>query len=857
MQYLPKLHIAFTEDPAEADVIACHISIPPQYLQRFPDKPFVAHCHGLYWSEYEWENWAYKANDGVLEAVRLSDAVTAPTEWVAQIIRRHTSRPVRVIPHGVTMKDWKPAEQHRGYVLWNKTRADPVCSPEDFSLLARVLPTVPFVSTFGEDLPNVQLTGRLPFADAKEVAIHAGVYLCTTRETFGIGTLEAMAAGVPVVGYDFGGQAEFIEHGKDGYLVKPGDIRGLADGVRWALDNRAVVGAAAREKAKRFPWDTAMTAYRDLYREVAETHEEMMNRPRVSIIVPAFNLERTLPDTLDSIILQTDPDWECIIVDDASPDSCGEIADMYADQDERFHVIHNETNQYLAGARNTAIEQAVGRFVIAVDADDMLPPQAVETLADSLDEDRRLDVVYGGVLFTDDDGKTPTNYGVQGVTPGHSNWPFQWDPNKQLDGFNLLPYSSMFRRSAWQQTGGYRTRLRTAEDADFWMRLTSYGYGFKKVTDADVLIYRNREGSMSRINMDKRLDYLRWYPWSKDRSLAPAGVAGSHAVSLLTPRVAVVIPVGPGHGRYVYEAVDSVAAQSYRLWECIVVNDSGEELMLPPWVRELKCNARDAGAARNIGIAAATADYFIPLDADDFLQPDALQFMVSAYVDGGGGKRVVYSDFFEDPEEPGKWSVYRCPPFTCHQLRTNGIVYAVTAFTPVDLWKEVGGYAEGIQWEDLDFQLRCAEAGACTTQVRVPLFTYRKFTGKRRNWDDVVDLEARKRQMVELWGEYLIGGKDFMGCGCAGKPVEPVINTPEMAMSQQQFGDAVLVEYTGLKEGNVQYRGETGAIYTFSRSDSTKWVDGKDAHAFANHKDFQVATKQDIAEAVNIPILTA
>lgn len=858
LKILPRMRVEFAEDPAEADVIACHIEIPPQYLQRFPDKPFVAHCHGLYWSEYEWLSWAYKANAGVLEAIRVADAVTAPTEWVAQILRRHTSRPITVIPHGVSMQEWQtPPKQHRGYVLWNKTREDPVCSPDDFNLLARTMHDVPFVSTFGNDGPNVQITGRLPFVDAKEVVCHAGVYLVTTRETFGIGTLEAMAAGVPIVGYNFGGQAEFVEHMKDGWLVEPGDVQGLVEGINWALTNRDGVGLAAKEKAKQFSWDNAMLAYRDLYREVVERHEQTMLSPRVSIIVPAYNLERTLPDTLDSIIAQTDADWECIIVDDASPDSCGDIADTYAEHDARFRVIHNEENQYLAAARNTAIKDAKGAYIIAVDADDKLPPLAVQTLADALDEDRRLDVVYGGVLFTNEDGVTPTNYGVQGVTPGHSNWPFVFDPAKQLEGFNLLPYSSMFRRSAWEDVGGYRTRLRTAEDADFWMRLTSYGFGIRKITDADMLIYRNREGSMSRVNNERRHEYMRWYPWAKDITLAPAGVAGVKAVSLLTPRVSVIIPVGPGHERYVQDAVDSVAAQSYRLWECIVVNDSGSKLNLPSWVRVIDAgNDRDAGSSRNRGIAAARSDYFVPLDADDFLQPDALQFFVTAYVEEGGGDRVVYSDFFEDPTEPGVWSVYHTPEFSCEHLRRNGVVYAVTAFIPVELWRKVGGYATGMAWEDMDFQLRCAQAGACTTHVKAPLFTYRKFTGKRRNWDDPLDLEERKKQMVEVWGEYLIGGKDFMGCGCAqSSVVASMPTTPQMAASLRTNGEAVLIEYIGGNEGNVQYRGNTGMIYEFSKSESTKWVDGRDASVFLSHKDFR-ASQQD-PQASTEPVLVA
>ncbi|HEY6009440.1 MAG TPA: glycosyltransferase, partial [Geobacteraceae bacterium] len=159
LRSLPRLRVQFTS-AGDADLIASHIMIPDEYLRLFPDKPFVSHCHGLYWAEYEWETWAYKANKGVLKSICTADAVTAPTEWVAQTIRRHTSRKVYVVPHGVSGREWQPGE-NRGYVLWNKTRVDSVCSPDDLNVLARVMPDIPFVSTFGDERANMTLTGRL------------------------------------------------------------------------------------------------------------------------------------------------------------------------------------------------------------------------------------------------------------------------------------------------------------------------------------------------------------------------------------------------------------------------------------------------------------------------------------------------------------------------------------------------------------------------------------------------------------------------------------------------------------------------------------------------------------------------
>lgn len=864
LKSLPRHGVSFVDDPGDADLIACHIQTPEAYLLRFPDKPFVTHTHGLYWSDYEWEEWSYKANKNVLQAICTADVTTAPTEWVADVIRRHTSRDVRVVPHGVSAREWQPPKEHRGYVLWNKTRPDPVCDPEPVTLLARSMPDTPFVMTFGDELPNATITGRLSYAAAKEVTRHAGVYLATTRETFGIGTLEALACGIPIVGFNYGGQAEYIEHGVDGWLVEPGDVMGLADGVRWALANREDISPKARQKAMCFSWAKAAEQYRDIYREQIAKYEAAEMLPRTSIIVTSYKLGDYLSDCLDSVQKQTDQDWECIVVDDHSPDNSSEIAMTYALTDERFKVIRNEQNLYLAEARNVGIRAARGRYILPLDADDMLTPGAVLTLAEALETDRTLSVAYGSVLFVNEDGRTPTDYRIGGQQPGHSGWPAPFDAWKQAEGMNFLSYSSMYRKSAWEQTGGYRRRLKTAEDADFWTRLTSYGYRIAMATTSDTLVYRNREGSMSRTQDAKRYDYLRWFPWAADRELAPAGLAGVRSVALTTPHVSIVIPVGPGHERLVQDAVDSCAAQSYQYWEAIVVNDSGVSLELPAWAKVIETDVRDAGAARNIGIAQAKGEFFLPLDADDFLQPDALQWLLSAYVEGAnepGAKLIVYSDFYEDPDQAGVFKPYALPNWTCEHLTQRGTVHAVTALTPVSVWRQVGGYAERQNWEDWDFQMRCAEAGICSIRVPSPLFTYRKFTGQRRDWANADEFAQRRDTILARWSDYFDGRKQFMGCGCAGQqasiPVLTVTQQQQVNQSRQEFGDALLVEYTGTKGGSIRYKGVSGAIYDFAAGDPPRWVAGEDIPMFASRQDFRVLRGSSPESTMADPVLTA
>ncbi len=99
--------------------------------------------------------------------------------------------------------------------------------------------------------------------------------------------------------------------------------------------------------------------------------------PKVSVIIPVYNVEPYIERCLDSVIAQTFTDWEAICIDDSSPDRCPQILDIYAAKDKRFKVIHKE-NGGVSAARNTALEHVSGEFLFFMDSDDFLHPQTFE-----------------------------------------------------------------------------------------------------------------------------------------------------------------------------------------------------------------------------------------------------------------------------------------------------------------------------------------------------------------------------------------------------------------------------------------------------------------------------------------------
>ncbi len=105
--------------------------------------------------------------------------------------------------------------------------------------------------------------------------------------------------------------------------------------------------------------------------------------PTVSVIVPVYKVEDYLMRCVDSILSQTFTDFELWLVDDGSPDRCGQICDEYAEKDRRIRVIHKK-NGGLSDARNAALDVMTGEYVSFIDSDDWVAPDFLETMMDSI-----------------------------------------------------------------------------------------------------------------------------------------------------------------------------------------------------------------------------------------------------------------------------------------------------------------------------------------------------------------------------------------------------------------------------------------------------------------------------------------
>lgn len=120
--------------------------------------------------------------------------------------------------------------------------------------------------------------------------------------------------------------------------------------------------------------------------------------PRVSVIVPMYNVECYLDQCVRSLFAQTLKDIEIILVDDGSPDNCGQMAENYAKKDKRVKVVHR-ANGGLGPARNSGMEVASGEYIGFVDSDDWVEPQMYAELVAAADR-TNADVCFSGIQLT-------------------------------------------------------------------------------------------------------------------------------------------------------------------------------------------------------------------------------------------------------------------------------------------------------------------------------------------------------------------------------------------------------------------------------------------------------------------------
>jgi len=188
--------------------------------------------------------------------------------------------------------------------------------------------------------------------------------------------------------------------------------------------------------------------------------------PRVSVIVPSYNAAVYLPFAIESVIAQTYPDWEIVIVDDGSADNTRSVVDSFRHRlQDRLRYIH-QPNLGLSAARNTGIRAVRGEYIAMLDADDVWLPHRLARAVPVLDGDPETGLVHARVVRIDVQG---TVTGQLKVEPEYLSGRIARDIYTRLA--HIVCPTVMFRKSCLETAGWFDEAMHATEDRDLWFRI--------------------------------------------------------------------------------------------------------------------------------------------------------------------------------------------------------------------------------------------------------------------------------------------------------------------------------------------------------------------------------------------------
>ena len=229
----------------------------------------------------------------------------------------------------------------------------------------------------------------------------------------------------------------------------------------------------------------------------------------ISVIIPCFNYGKLLAESLDSLLAQTYSNWECLIIDDGSTDNSRAVAEEYQARDARFRYTY-QPNAGMSAARNAGLQVARGEYIQLLDADDLLVAGKFQRQVHFLDAHPDVDIVYGSVRYFRHEAPTvlsrsfdmrdePWMQEISGQ--GEEIW-------RVLVENNIMAVNApLFRASLSNKVGGLDTRLRSAEDWEFWVRCALAGARLQYDSSPDSWALVRVHGNNTTHNMDRMQRY--------------------------------------------------------------------------------------------------------------------------------------------------------------------------------------------------------------------------------------------------------------------------------------------------------------------------------------------------------------
>lgn len=223
--------------------------------------------------------------------------------------------------------------------------------------------------------------------------------------------------------------------------------------------------------------------------------------PLISVVIPIYNVEKFLPPCIDSVLSQTYKNIEVLLIDDGSPDGCGQLCDNYMEKDHRIHVIHQE-NSGVAEARNHGLRAAKGEYLFFLDADDMLAPEALITLYRAA-VGHSADIVSGQNITIGEDAKAVPCDEAPGVD---SRTMSAREAMRYYATKDWAPWNRLYKREIHQ--GIWFPPFKIHEDEAIKFLLLEKSTCVVEIGEI-TYGYRNRKTSITKSSKTERIDMFR------------------------------------------------------------------------------------------------------------------------------------------------------------------------------------------------------------------------------------------------------------------------------------------------------------------------------------------------------------
>jgi len=230
--------------------------------------------------------------------------------------------------------------------------------------------------------------------------------------------------------------------------------------------------------------------------------------PLVSVIIPCYNQGAFLAETLDSVLNQKYENWECLIVNDDSPDNTEVVALNYCQVDSRFRYIHKE-NGGVSSTRNLGLKHAKGRYIQFLDSDDLLHADKLALQVNEFIEDDQKDVIVGSALYFEDGNFNVFYYDINKALTNPC-YPVSGKGAKILkhlfDRNQFATSAPLFKKEIFDKIGYFDESLIYFEDWDLWLRCAMENYTFSSQNYHKAITYIRIHGKSVSWNY-KRMMY--------------------------------------------------------------------------------------------------------------------------------------------------------------------------------------------------------------------------------------------------------------------------------------------------------------------------------------------------------------